>query len=101
MNQEKRPEEGKGLITIEPEMENGRYSNAANIIHSFNEFILDFIMLLPGDRQKVVSRIVTSPAHAKQLAEAMERNVRKYETTYGKIKIPDRVEDGEFSGPIN
>ena len=93
--------EGKAVIHIEAEVEKGLYSNAANIIHSPQEFILDFAVFLPGDRRKVVSRIITTPVHAKQLAEALSRNVERYEATYGVIEVTRPGLDPEFSGPVN
>ncbi len=93
--------EGKAVIHIDSSVENGAYSNAANVIHSPHEFILDFALFLPGDRRKVVSRIITSPAHAKQLAEALNRNVEKYEETYGVIEVGKGDIEPDFSGPVN
>jgi hypothetical protein len=40
--------EGKAVIHIDSSVENGAYSNAANVIHSPHEFILDFALFLPG-----------------------------------------------------
>ena len=92
-------EEMKALIHIDPAEENGRYTNAATIIHSPSEFIIDFIMLLPGDRRKVVSRILTSPAHAKQLATALADNVKRFEKVYGEIEMPKA--EVQFTGSMN
>lgn len=89
----------KALIHIDPSEETGRYANAATIMHSPTEFIMDFLMLLPGDRRKVVSRILTSPAHAKQFSAALLDNVRKYEAAYGEISVPG--EEPEFTGTVN
>jgi hypothetical protein len=94
MTEKKQP-----VIHVEPEVENGRYANATTIMHSPNEFIMDFLMLLPGDRRKVVSRIIVSPTQAKQIAAALQENINKYETVYGEIKVLQ--EEGEFAGPIN
>ena len=92
---EKKP----GVIHVDPAIENGRYANAATIMHSFSEFIVDFLMLLPGDRRKVVSRIILSPGQAKQVARAFRENLEKYEDAYGEINLPKGKED--FSGPVN
>ena len=92
-------DEKKAIIHIDPSEENGRYSNAATITHSPSEFIIDFIMLLPGERRKVISRILTSPAHAKQLATALTENVARFEKVYGVIEAA-RAEV-EFTGSMN
>ncbi len=94
-----KPDESAAMIHIDSELEKGAYCNAANIAHSPTEFILDFIMVLPGDRKKVVSRILTSPAHAKQLAAALVRNVEKYENTYGEVNTG--MKGPEFEGTVN
>ena len=92
-------EEKKALIHIDPSVEKGSYANAATIMHSPTEFILDFLMLLPGDRRKVISRIITSPSHAKQFAAALMENVARYEASYGEITMPGK--EPEFSGTVN
>ena len=92
-------EEKKAVIHIDPSEETGRYANAATIMHSPTEFIIDFMMLLPGDRRKVVSRVLTSPKHAKQFAMALMDNVGKYEALYGNITVPG--EEPEFTGSVN
>jgi len=92
-------EKKQSVIHVEPDVENGRYANAATIMHSSSEFIMDFLMLLPGDRKKVVARVIVSPAQAKQVAAALRENVKRYETVYGEIRIPKG--EGEFTGPMN
>ncbi len=101
MEKKDKNKDDKTILHIDPQMESGIYANAANIIHSPNEFIMDFIMVLPGDRKKVVSRTIISPAHAKQLASALLRNVEKFESIYGEIEMDKRGPETEFSGPIN
>jgi hypothetical protein len=92
-------EEKKAIIHIDPAEEKGHYTNAATIMHSPTEFIIDFMMLLPGDRRKVVSRVITSPSHAKQFAAALRENVAKYEASYGDIASPGQ--EPEFTGTVN
>jgi len=89
----------KTIVHIDPSEETGHYANAATIMHSPTEFIIDFIMLLPGDRRKVVSRIITSPSHLKQFAAAMVENIGKYEASYGEIPVPSK--EPEFTGSVN
>ncbi len=99
MKRDDNPDESSAVIHIDSEVEKGIYCNAANIAHSPSEFILDFIMVLPGDRKKVVSRILTSPVHAKQLTAALVRNIEKYEKTYGEVDAG--MKGPEFEGPVN
>ncbi|GIR53558.1 MAG: hypothetical protein CM15mP62_10290 [Rhodospirillaceae bacterium] len=46
----------------------GTYSNLAIINHSYLEFIVDFINIMPGaPKAKVKSRIILTPQHAKEI----------------------------------
>ncbi len=73
-------------VKVEEEMAMGKYANLASISHTHEEFIIDFVFLPPGTNQaKVVSRIVTSPGHAKRLQMALSDNILKYEEKHGKI----------------
>ena len=80
--------EGTGIkIEIDEQTANGMYSNLAMIRHSENEFVIDFIFFQPQDgKAKVRSRIITSPAHAKKIMEALKVNISKYEEKFGTIK---------------
>lgn len=75
-------------IDIKPEVAEGKYSNLAIVTHSPSEFVLDYASLLPGlQKANVVSRIIMTPDHAKQLLFALQDNVRKYEQNFGEIKL--------------
>ena len=66
----------------------GTYSNLAIISHSPAEFIFDFTRVLPGvPKTKVYARIIMTPQHAKSLLNALQDNIKKYETQFGEIKI--------------
>ena len=67
----------------------GAYSNLLRITHTREEFILDFINVVPP--QGIVSaRIVTSPGHLKRIIRALGTNLRRYEEAYGVIEeAPD------------
>ncbi|MDI6792876.1 MAG: DUF3467 domain-containing protein [bacterium] len=73
--------------TIDENVVDGIYVNMANIMHSPSEFIIDFGRLVPGKAEaKILSRIISSPTHAKYLLKALEGNISAYEKTYGTIK---------------
>jgi len=67
-----------------PQELQGRYSNFALLQHSKNEFVFDFLWRL-GNEVRLASRIISSPAHAKALYEALGKNLKKYEKAHGKI----------------
>ena len=65
----------------------GVYVNFANIIHNPAEFVLDFGRIVPGRNDvRVLSRVLTTPIHAKQLLNALAQNVSLYEKTFGTIR---------------
>jgi hypothetical protein len=66
----------------------GIYSNLALITHSPSEIIIDFARVMPGvPKAKVYARIVMTPAHAKMLLNALQDNIRKFESQFGEIKL--------------
>ncbi len=80
-NQEKR-----GLnIKIGDEELKGRYSNLLRITHTREEFILDFINVVPP-QAVVTARIATSPGHLKRIIQALHDNLRRYEKAHGEIE---------------
>jgi hypothetical protein len=72
-------------IKIGDEEQKGRYSNLLRIAHSREEFILDFINLVPP-QGVVTARVVTSPGHLKRIVRALQENLERYESAYGAIE---------------
>ncbi len=62
----------------------GRYSNLLRITHTREEFILDFVNLVPPQGM-VTARIVTSPGHLKRIVQALAQNLARYEEAFGPI----------------
>lgn len=74
-------------VTIDEATAEGHYANFANILHNPTEFVLDFGRVVPGRPDvKVVSRILTTPYHARQLLKALQQNIELYERNYGPIR---------------
>ena len=83
--------EGKQEIKLEirPEIARGTYSNLAIISHSHSEFVIDFATILPGmPKANVGTRVVMAPEHVIRLLHALQDNVSRYESQFGKINIP-------------
>jgi len=81
------PPSGQINIELSEEVAEGTYSNLVMIAHSPEEFILDFIRVMPGlSKANVKSRIIVTPQHAKRLLRALADNVERYEMTYGEIE---------------
>lgn len=83
---ETQPQSPSLSIELTEEVAEGVYSNLVMIAHSPEEFILDFIRVMPGvPKARVKSRIVVTPGHAKRLLAALADNVQRYEAQYGEI----------------
>ena len=64
----------------------GKYSNLMQIIHTKDEFLLDFFLVSPP-QGILSSRIIMSPGHLKRMIKALQENIEKYEKKFGKIEI--------------
>ena len=48
---------------------------------------MDFISIMPGStKNKVKSRIIITPQHAKKLRKALNDNIDRFEQNFGSIK---------------
>lgn len=78
-------------IELSQEVAKGSYSNLSIITHSSNEFIIDFLKLLPGIPKAIVSdRIIMTPENIKRLSHALAENISKYESKFGTIELHDQ-----------
>jgi hypothetical protein len=74
-------------IELPENMADGEYANLAVITHSFAEFVIDFINVMPNmPKAKVKSRIVMTPLNTKRLMRALVENVKRFEAVNGVIK---------------
>jgi hypothetical protein len=90
-------QEMKIEIKVDESEATGRFSNIANIFHSPDEFVIDFLFVNPSPPPgfgKLVSRIILTPAHAKRIMHAITENVRKYEENFGEIRLAQPGEGG-------
>jgi hypothetical protein len=66
-----------------------KYSNVVRISHTAGEMVMDFGLILPGDKMaQVVSKVVMSPLGIKLLQRALTDNLAKYEAKFGEVKVP-------------
>jgi len=90
-------EEKRGVnIKINDEELKGRYSNLLRITHTREEFILDFINVVPP-QGVVTARIVTSPGHLKRIIRALAKNLELYEENFGVIAEAAEPEGGTLN----
>lgn len=77
-------------IEIDEETAEGTYTNLVMISHTPEEFILDFIRMIPGVQSaRVKHRVIVTPSHAKRILGALEENVERYEQMHGEIDPPE------------
>lgn len=89
-------------IELTKEQAEGTYANLVMIAHSPEEFILDFIRVVPGVKKaRVKSRIIVTPQHAKRLLRALEENIQRYENAHGAISEPDNGDGNDGAPPMN
>lgn len=87
-------------IELTEETADGTYANLAIITHSFAEFVIDFVNVMPNTpKAKVKSRIVMTPQHAKRLMRALIDNVKRYEAQNGNIKDQEQSNTPFFGSP--
>ena len=78
--EKKNEQKQKINIELDEKVAEGTYSNLAIINHSVSEFVIDFISVMPGSpKNKVKSRIIITPQHAKKLAKALNDNINRFE----------------------
>ena len=83
-------------IKVDESVATGVFSNFANISHSPEEFVLDFLFVNPTPPPgfgKLVSRIILTPGHAKRILMALSDNIRKYEENFNEIKVLSQPEN--------
>ena len=75
-------------INLDDATAHGIYANMAMVNHNETEFILDFIFAQPQVAKATVrSRVITSPKHMKRLLLALQDNLARYESQFGKIDV--------------
>lgn len=62
----------------------GRYANLLRVTHTREEFILDFIQMVPP-QGAVTARVITSPGHLKRIVQALAANLARFEEAFGPV----------------
>jgi hypothetical protein len=89
MSEQTKPQGPSLNIKIDDEELKGRYANLVRISHTREEFILDFINMVPP-QGAVTARVITSPGHLKRLVKALATNLEAYEKQHGPaVEAPD------------
>lgn len=75
----------KMQIKLPDNIAGGVYSNAMQITHTREEFVLDFLSAFPP-AGVAVARVILSPGHLKRMIAALQENLKRYETQFGKVQ---------------
>ena len=69
---------------ISPEVSQGAYSTGLIVLHTREEFMLDFIFGLEPPA-RLIGRVLTTPPHVKRMLRALLENFGRYEQAYGAV----------------
>ena len=93
MNQPNQPQGQQVQVKLPDDVLKGVYSNNMQVMHTKEEFVLDFMNIFPP--QGIVSaRVLVSPQHFKRMVAAVNDNLKKYEDQFGKIAESQQMEGG-------
>ncbi|NCU31557.1 MAG: DUF3467 domain-containing protein [Candidatus Moranbacteria bacterium] len=98
MNQQQNDQQQNQVqIKASDEKLKGEYSNVMQILHTKEEFVLDFLNVFPPTGI-LNGRIILSPGHFKRMIVVMQENLKKYEEQFGNIAPSESPTDA--SGKI-
>lgn len=66
----------------------GEYANVMQVMHTKEEFLLDFLNVFPRSGT-LNARIIVSPSHFKRMVAAMSENLGKYEAQFGNVEASE------------
>ena len=88
-------------FSMDDAVASGVYANFVNIIHNPAEFVFDFARAVPGRADvRILSRVMTTPVHAKQFLNALAQNVAIYEKNFGAIRVDFEAPRPEPGAPV-
>ncbi|MBP5993755.1 MAG: DUF3467 domain-containing protein [Candidatus Moranbacteria bacterium] len=62
----------------------GEYANMMQVMHTQEEFVLDFLNMFPPTGT-LNARIIVSPSHMKRMVATLADNLKKYESRFGEV----------------
>lgn len=80
-------------VKISDDILKGTYANMMQVMHTKEEFVLDFMNLLPPNGI-VSSRVIISPGHMKRIIAALSENMKNYEKAFGSITAAEEPKIG-------
>ena len=84
---------GQMEIKITDNFAGAEYANGMQVSHTKEEFILNFLNIVPPSG-RVVSKVITSPGHIKRMIAALAENLKKYEENFGSVETAQSPKEG-------
>lgn len=75
-------------IKASDEAVKGVYAKMVQVLHTPEEFVVDFLSVYPP-AGTLNARMIVSPSHMKRLVAALADNLAKYEAQFGAVKVSD------------
>jgi len=75
-------------VNFPEKLQGGVYANNMIVTHTREEFVMDYLMVVPP-AGAVTARIIVSPGHMKRIVAALNENIQKYEQKFGTIVIAE------------
>lgn len=78
-------------LVLGDEVAKGIYANLVSITHSKEEFVIDFIRVMPEPEEEsvvkgsVVSRLIITPGHAERFLDTLAQHVMQFEEDHGRL----------------
>ncbi len=85
MTEQSQPNQNQIQIKASDEKVKGEYANMMQVMHTQEEFVLDFLNVFPP-AGTLNSRVIVSPGHMKRIVAALVDNLAKYEAQFGVVK---------------
>jgi hypothetical protein len=93
MVEESKPMEIK--VDLPQNVRGGVYCNNMVVTHTREEFVMDFMMIIPP-LGTVTARVIMSPGHMKRTISALQTNLKNYEEKFGKIQEAPEPSKGKI-----
>lgn len=84
MSQEQLIDNSPRQVKASDEILKGEYANAMQVMHTKEEFVMDFLSTFPPVAN-LISRVIVSPGQMKLIARALNENIKKYEAQFGNV----------------
>lgn len=88
MNEQTPAQQNQIQIKASDDKLKGEYANGMQILHTREEFILDFLNIFPPTGT-LNARIIVSPGHLKRMLAAISDNLVKYEAQFGSVEAAE------------